>query len=33
MSLFGDGLDAGVQKSFTRPAPKNAGAQMRYLVK
>ncbi|MFC8373057.1 telomere-protecting terminal protein Tpg [Streptomyces sp. NPDC057239] len=33
MTLFGDGLDAAVQKSFTRPAPKSAGAQMRYLVK
>ncbi|GGX66696.1 telomere-protecting terminal protein Tpg [Streptomyces minutiscleroticus] len=33
MSLFGDGLDAAVQKSFTRPVPKSAGAQMRYLVK
>jgi hypothetical protein len=33
MSLFGNGLDAAVQKSFTRPAPKSAGAQMRYLVK
>ena len=33
MSLFGDGLDAAVQKAFTRPVPKNAGAQMRYLVK
>ncbi|MFF8911423.1 telomere-protecting terminal protein Tpg [Streptomyces olivaceoviridis] len=33
MSLFGDGLDAAVEKSFTRPAPKSAGAQMRYLVK
>ncbi|MEU1940639.1 XRE family transcriptional regulator, partial [Streptomyces coeruleorubidus] len=22
MSLFGDGLDAAVQKAFTRPAPK-----------
>jgi hypothetical protein len=33
MSLFGDGLDAAVQKTFTRPAPKSAGAQMRYLVK
>jgi hypothetical protein len=32
MSLFGDGLDAAVQKSFTRPAPKTAPAQMRYLV-
>ncbi|MBX9421040.1 MULTISPECIES: telomere-protecting terminal protein Tpg [Streptomyces] len=33
MSLFGNGLDAAVQKAFTRPAPKSAGAQMRYLVK
>ena len=33
MSLFGDGLDAAVQKAFTRPTPKSAGAQMRYLVK
>ncbi|MFJ4323211.1 telomere-protecting terminal protein Tpg [Streptomyces tricolor] len=33
MSLFGDGLDAAVQKTFTRPAPKSAPAQMRYLVK
>ncbi|MFF3276663.1 telomere-protecting terminal protein Tpg [Streptomyces chrestomyceticus] len=33
MSLFGDGLDAAVQKAFTRPEPKSAGAQMRYLVK
>jgi hypothetical protein len=33
MSLFGDGLDAAVQKAFTRPAPKSAPAQMRYLVK
>ncbi|MDQ0808295.1 hypothetical protein QFZ63_000009 [Streptomyces sp. B3I7] len=33
MSLFGDGLDAAVQKTFTRPAPRSAGAQMRYLVK
>ncbi|WP_171109918.1 MULTISPECIES: XRE family transcriptional regulator [unclassified Streptomyces] len=33
MSLFGDGLDAAVQKAFTHPAPKSAGAQMRYLVK
>jgi hypothetical protein len=30
---FGDGLDKAVQKAFTRPAPKTAGAQMRYLVK
>ncbi|MEU0744581.1 XRE family transcriptional regulator [Streptomyces sp. NPDC006134] len=33
MSLFGDGLDAAVQKAFTRPAPKSAPARMRYLVK
>src|SRR5690606_25404638 len=33
MSLFGDGLDAAVQKAFTRPAPKSAPAQMRYLVR
>ncbi|MDT0390935.1 telomere-protecting terminal protein Tpg [Streptomyces dubilierae] len=33
MSLFGDGLEAAVQKAFTRPAPKTAPAQMRYLVK
>ncbi|MFC9289755.1 telomere-protecting terminal protein Tpg [Streptomyces sp. NPDC057052] len=33
MTLFGDGLDAAVHKAFTRPAPKSAPAQMRYLVK
>ncbi|MFE0256235.1 telomere-protecting terminal protein Tpg [Streptomyces sp. NPDC059010] len=33
MSVFGNGLDAAVQKAFTRPAPKSAPAQMRYLVK
>lgn len=33
MSLIGDGLEAAVQKAFTRPAPKSAPAQMRYLVK
>lgn len=33
MDLFGDGLDAAVQKAFTRPVPRSAGAQMRYLVK
>ncbi|GAB2788077.1 hypothetical protein GCM10027073_20350 [Streptomyces chlorus] len=31
--MFGDGLDAAMQKTFTRPAPKSAPAQMRYLVK
>lgn len=30
---LGDGLNQAVQKAFTRPAPKNAGPQMRYLVK
>ncbi|MFF7161741.1 telomere-protecting terminal protein Tpg [Streptomyces sp. NPDC008086] len=33
MSVFGDGLDAAVHKAFTRPPPKSAPAQMRYLVK
>ncbi|MFF8431712.1 telomere-protecting terminal protein Tpg [Streptomyces sp. NPDC016566] len=33
MSMFGDGLDTAVQRAFTRPIPKSAGAQMRYLVK
>lgn len=33
MSLFGNGLDTAVHKAFTRPAPKSAGAQMRYLVR
>ncbi|WP_221361066.1 telomere-protecting terminal protein Tpg [Streptomyces beigongshangae] len=33
MSLFGNGLDAAVHKAFTRPTPKSAPAQMRYLVK
>lgn len=33
MSMFADGLDAAVQRAFTRPAPKMAGTQMRYLVK
>ncbi|MFZ4178302.1 telomere-protecting terminal protein Tpg [Streptomyces griseoincarnatus] len=33
MTLFGDGLEAAMQKTFTRPAPKRAPAQMRYLVK
>lgn len=28
-----DGLNQAVQKAFTRPIPKSAGAQMRYLVK
>ncbi|GGW13591.1 hypothetical protein GCM10018980_16700 [Streptomyces capoamus] len=33
MSLFGDGLEAAVRRRFTRPVPKSAGAQMRYMVK
>ncbi|MET7714832.1 XRE family transcriptional regulator [Streptomyces sp. NPDC005407] len=33
MTMFGDGLDTAVQRAFTRPIPKTAGAQMRYLVK
>ncbi|KUL24586.1 telomere-protecting terminal protein Tpg [Streptomyces regalis] len=33
MTLFGDGLDQAVQKAFTRPIPKSAPAQMRYLVR
>src|SRR3954468_11197754 len=33
MSVFGEGLEKAVQRAFTRPAPKSAGAQMRYLVK
>lgn len=32
MSMFADGLDQAVQRAFTRPVPKSAGAQMRYLV-
>jgi hypothetical protein len=31
--MFADGLEAAVQRAFTRPAPKSAPAQMRYLVK
>ncbi|MFF7206140.1 telomere-protecting terminal protein Tpg [Streptomyces sp. NPDC008141] len=33
MATFGDGLEQAVHKAFTRPIPKSAGAQMRYLVK
>lgn len=33
MSMFGDSLDSAVQRAFTRPIPKSAGAQMRYLVR
>jgi hypothetical protein len=33
MAQLGDGLNKAVQKAFTRPVPKSAGARMRYLVK
>jgi transcriptional regulator with XRE-family HTH domain len=33
MATIGEGLDKAVQGAFTRPIPKSAGAQMRYLVK
>ncbi|MFD7613056.1 telomere-protecting terminal protein Tpg [Streptomyces sp. NPDC059828] len=33
MDRVADGLDAALQKAFTRPIPKSAGAQVRYLVK
>jgi hypothetical protein len=33
MDTVGDGLEEVMQKAFTRPIPKSAGAQMRYLVK
>jgi hypothetical protein len=33
METVGDGLDAALRKAFTRPIPKSAGAQMRYLVR
>ncbi|UQW99210.1 XRE family transcriptional regulator [Streptomyces sp. RerS4] len=33
MAQLGDGLNQAVAKAFTRPIPKSAGAQMRYLVK
>lgn len=33
MDQVGDGLDAALHKAFTRPIPKSAGAQMRYLVR
>ncbi|MGV9563799.1 telomere-protecting terminal protein Tpg [Streptomyces sp. NPDC003480] len=33
MDRVGDGLDAVLEKAFTRPIPKRAGAQMRYLVR
>lgn len=33
MGQLADGLDKAVQKTFTRPVPKSAGARMRYLVR
>ncbi|MEU3317096.1 XRE family transcriptional regulator [Streptomyces sp. NPDC006662] len=33
MGIVGDSLDRAAQAGFTRPIPRSAGAQMRYLVK
>ncbi|MCY0954148.1 telomere-protecting terminal protein Tpg [Streptomyces sp. H27-S2] len=33
MATVGDGLNQAAQKAFTRPIPKTAPVQMRYLVK
>ncbi|CAL9279343.1 hypothetical protein SUDANB51_08030 [Streptomyces sp. enrichment culture] len=33
MVTIGEELDKAVQGAFTRPIPKSAGAQMRYLVR
>ena len=33
MGKLGDGLDKAVEGAFTRPIPKSAQAQMRYLVR
>ncbi|MFC7900226.1 telomere-protecting terminal protein Tpg [Streptomyces griseoincarnatus] len=33
MGIVRDSLNRAVQQAFTRPIPKSAGAQMRYLVK
>ncbi|MGA4902563.1 telomere-protecting terminal protein Tpg [Streptomyces griseoincarnatus] len=33
MGIVEDSLNRAVQQAFTRPIPKSAGAQMRYLVK
>ncbi len=32
MGTVGGGLNRAAQQAFTRPVPKSAGAQMRYLV-
>ncbi|MFJ8108200.1 telomere-protecting terminal protein Tpg [Streptomyces sp. NPDC096132] len=33
MDTVADGLDHALEKAFTRPIPRSAGAQMRYLVR
>jgi hypothetical protein len=33
MGIVADGLDRALERAFTRPIPKSAGAQMRYLVR
>ncbi|MEU2389707.1 XRE family transcriptional regulator [Streptomyces sp. NPDC007369] len=33
MATVGEGLEEALQRAFTRPIPKSAGARMRYLVK
>lgn len=33
MGKLADSLDRAVERTFTRPVPKSAGTQMRYLVK
>ncbi|AXE28067.1 XRE family transcriptional regulator (plasmid) [Streptomyces globosus] len=33
MDTVGEGLEGALQAAFTRPVPKSAGAQMRYLVR
>ncbi|MEV6134325.1 XRE family transcriptional regulator [Streptomyces violaceusniger] len=33
MGIVADSLDRAAQQAFTRPVPKSAGAQMRYLVR
>ncbi|MFD6876999.1 MULTISPECIES: telomere-protecting terminal protein Tpg [unclassified Streptomyces] len=33
VNSLGDSLDLALEKAFTRPAPKSAQAQMKYLVK
>ncbi|MEE1755440.1 telomere-protecting terminal protein Tpg [Streptomyces sp. SP18CS02] len=33
MGILGDSLDRAAENTFTRPLPKSAGAQMRFLVR